>query len=184
VSIDAGAALLLAWVIRAALAVLFAAALWHKARAPREFVEALANYRVLPAAVVPYAAGFLMFAEAIVLAGLLATPMPVGPFAALAALLLLLYAFGIAVNLGRGRTTVDCGCHGFSGRQQIAGWMVLRNLFLATGAVVLAGVGGKTEALPWPLPADWVTVGGATAMLCLLYVLLHSLMANASKLSR
>jgi Methylamine utilisation protein MauE len=184
VSIEAGQALLLAWVIRAALAVLFAAALWHKARAPREFAEALANYRLLPAALVPYAAGLLLFAEAVVLAGLLATPMPLGPFAALAGVLLLLYALGIAVNLGRGRTSVDCGCHGFSGRQQIAGWMVVRNLILATAAVVLAGVAGKTEALPWPLPTDWVTVGGATAMLCLLYVLLHSLMANASKLAR
>lgn len=183
-SIDASALLLLAWVVRAALAVLFATALWHKARAPREFVAALGNYRLLPAGLVPVVAGVLLLAEAVVLAGLLAPPVPVGPFAALAALLLFGYAAGIAVNLGRGRTTIDCGCHGFSGRQQIAGWMVLRNLVLATAAVVLARVGQGGEPLPLPAAADWVTVGGATAMLCLLYAVLHYLMANASKLRR
>lgn len=181
---NASAVLLLAWIVRAALAVLFATALWHKARAPREFIAALGNYRVLSAALVPAAAGAVMFAEAVVLAGLLATPMPVAPFAALAALLLLGYAVGIAVNLGRGRTTIDCGCHGFSGRQQIAGWMVGRNLGLATMAVVLARIGQGGEPLPLPAAADWVTVAGATAMGCLLYALLHYLMANASKLQR
>lgn len=181
---NASAVLLLAWIVRAALAVLFATALWHKARAPREFIAALGNYRVLPAALVPAAAGAVMFAEAVVLAGLLATPMPVTPFAALAALLLLAYAIGIALNLGRGRTTIDCGCHGFSGRQQIAGWMVGRNLGLATMAVVLARLGQGSEPLPLPAVADWVTVAGATAMGCLLYALLHYLMANASKLQR
>lgn len=183
-SIDASAVLLLAWVVRAALAVLFATALWHKARAPREFVAALGNYRLLPARVVPVAAGGLLFAEAVVLAGLLAYLVPVGPFAALAALLLSGYAVGIAVNLGRGRTTIDCGCHGFSGRQQIAGWMVLRNLVLATAAIVLARLGQGGEPLPLPAANDWVTIGGATAMVCLLYVVLHYLMANASKLKR
>ena len=102
----------------------------------------------------------------------------------LAALLLLGYAVGMAVNLGRGRTSIDCGCHGFSGRQQIAGWMVVRNLGLATLAVVLARLGQGSEPLPLPAAADWVTVVGATAMGCLLYALLHYLMANASKLAR
>jgi hypothetical protein len=158
--------------------------LWHKARAPREFFAALGNYRVLPAALVPVVAGAVMLAEAAVLAGLLATPLPVAPFALLAALLLLAYAMGMAVNLGRGRTTIDCGCHGFSGRQQIAGWMVLRNLGLATLAVVLARIGQGGEPLPLPAAADWVTVAGATAMGCLLYAVLHYLLANASKLQR
>ena len=63
---DGATVLLLAWVVRAALAVLFVTALWHKARAPREFVAALGNYRVLPAALVPAAAGVVMFAEAVV----------------------------------------------------------------------------------------------------------------------
>jgi len=182
--LNASVVLLLAWVVRAALAVLFATALWHKARAPREFFAALGNYRVLPAALVPVVAGAVMLAEAAVLAGLLATPLPVAPFALLAALLLLAYAMGMAVNLGRGRNTIDCGCHGFSGRQQIAGWMVLRNLGMATLAVVLARIGQGGEPLPLPAAADWVTVAGATAMGCLLYAVLHYLLANASKLQR
>ena len=180
----AAALLLLAWVVRAALAALFATALWHKARAPRDFVAALANYRLLPALLVPVAAGALMVAEAAALAGLLTPPLPVGPFAWLAATLLGIYAFAIAVNLGRGRTAIDCGCHGFSGRQQIAGWMVARNLVVATAAVVLARVGQGNEALPLPEAGDWVTVVGATAMVCLLYALLHYLAANARQLAK
>ena len=78
---NASAVLLLAWIVRAALAVLFATALWHKARAPREFIAALGNYRVLPAALVPAAAGAVMFAEAVVLstaAGLLGVGLTMG----------------------------------------------------------------------------------------------------------
>lgn len=183
-SIDASAWLLLAWIVRAALAVLFATALWHKARAPREFSEALGNYRLMPAVVVPVAAGGVLLAESVVLAGLLVPALPVAPFAALGAALLLAYALGIAINLGRGRTAIDCGCHGFSGRQQIAGWMVLRNLVLATGALLLARMEQGGEPLPFPPAPDWVTVGGATAMLCLAYALLHYLQANAGKLRR
>jgi len=49
---------------------------------------------------------------------------------------------------------------------------------------VLARLGQGSEPLPLPAAADWVTVAGATAMGCLLYALLHYLMANASKLAR
>ena len=56
--------------------------------------------------------------------------------------------------------------------------------WLATLAVVLARLGQGSEPLPLPAAADWVTVVGATAMGCLLYALLHYLMANASKLAR
>ena len=74
--------------------------------------------------------------------------MPPAPFAWGAAFLLTLYGLAIAINLGRGREAIDCGCHGFSGRQRIAGWMVVRNLLLATLAALLAAL----THLPEPLP--------------------------------
>ena len=182
----AGNALLLSglWVARASLAVLFAVALWHKARAPRDFIAALGQYRLLPGSLVAVGAVLVGLAEAVVLAGLLSPPLSPAPFAWGAAVLLMIYGLAIAINLGRGRDSIDCGCHGFSGRQRIAGWMVVRNLLLATVAAVLARWTQHPEPLPLPVGADWVGIVGATAVLCLLYSAAHHLAANAAKLAR
>jgi len=174
----------LAWVARACLAALFAAGLWHKARGFREFITAVGQYRVLPAPLVPAAAATLVVAEAVVLAGLLSPPMPPAPFAWGAAFLLTLYGLAIAINLGRGREAIDCGCHGFSGRQRIAGWMVVRNLLLATLAALLAALTHLPEPLPPPPGDHWVGIVGATVVLCLLYTAAHLLAANAARLDR
>ena len=172
------------WVARLGLAVLFATALWHKARAPHEFVEAVGQYRLLPKSLVGAGALALGLAEAVVLAGLLSVPLTPAPFAWGAAGLLTAYGLAITINLGRGRDTIDCGCHGFSGRQRIAGWMVLRNLLLATVAALLALLTQRGEFLPLPAQAEWVSIGGAVVVLCLLYSALHHLAANTARLNR
>ena len=172
------------WMARACLAVLFATALWHKARAPREFVEAVRQYRLLPTSLVAAGAIGVGLAETVVLAGLLSLPLSPAPFAWGAAGLLAAYGLAIAVNLGRGRDTIDCGCHGFSGRQRIAGWMVLRNLLLATVAALLALMTQRGDSLPMPAQTDWLGIGGATIVLCLLYGAVHHLAANAVRLAR
>ena len=176
--------LALAWIARACLALLFATALWHKARAPRDFAAAVAQYRLLPASLAWPAAACLLLAECAVLAGLLAWPLSPAPFAAGAAALLTLYALAIAINLGRGRDSIDCGCHGFTGRQRIAGWMVVRNLGLATGAALLALATAHIDALPLPDAATRLTIVGSTLVACLLYAAAHALLANAARLAR
>lgn len=172
------------WVVRGGLVVLFAAALWHKARAPQAFFSAVAQYRLLPPALAVTGAGCVLLAECVVLAGLLAWPLPPAGFAWGAAALLTLYGLAMAINLGRGRERIDCGCHGFSGRQHIAGWMVLRNLLLATAAAILALAAQGSEPLPWPPGATIPGIVGATAVLCVLYVAAHHLAANAAALAQ
>ena len=132
----------------------------------------------------PVAAILLVLGECAVLAGLVSPPLPPAPFAAGAAALLGLYGLAMAINLGRGRDTIDCGCHGFSGRQRMAGWMVLRNLLLATVAAVLARFTDRPEPMPWPATTDWAAIVGATAVSCLLYAVMHYLAANAERLAR
>jgi hypothetical protein len=171
----------LAWVARSCLAVLFAAGLWHKARAFRDFITAVGQYRLLPVALVPAAATGLLLAECVVLAGLLSPPLPPAPFAWGAAALLTLYALAMAINLGRGREAIDCGCHGFSGRQRIAGWMVARNLLLATVAALLARLTHLPEPLPPPVADHGWPIGGAVLLSCLLYSAAHHLAARAAR---
>lgn len=50
----------------------------------------------------------------------------------LAASLLFIYSAAIAINLLRGRTSLDCGCNGPDKRQFISKGLLLRNLLLLT----------------------------------------------------
>jgi uncharacterized membrane protein (Fun14 family) len=54
--------------------------------------------------------------------------------ACLAAMLLGLFALAMAINVGRGRTEIDCGCFRDTLRQRISYASVLRNLLLAAVA--------------------------------------------------
>lgn len=88
----------------------------------------IANYRLLPPALVAPAAILLPLAEIVIGATLIAglSPVPV----LLAMLLLSLFAGAMAINIARGRSQIDCGC----GRSQLRhpiGWpLVIRNLLL------------------------------------------------------
>ena len=117
------------------LSLVFLRALLHKLGGYAEFVGNLRDYRVVPETLAPAAAaGLLVAAETLAAVGLL-VPATRSAAAVLAAALLLLYAAAIALNLLRGRTSIDCGCGG-SG-QGISRLHVLRNL--AAGAVRGAG---------------------------------------------
>src|SRR6202011_4990388 len=63
--------------------------------------------------------------------------------------LLTIFSGAIAINLARGRTNIDCGCFGPALRQELSGWLLLRNIFLAivAAAVMLPENGRAIEAL-------------------------------------
>lgn len=89
----------------------------------------IANYRLLPAALVQPAAIALPPIELLVGLALLFGNRPVAPLAAVA--LLLVFAGAMAINIARGRRHIDCGC-GHAGLRQDLGWsMVARNLVMA-----------------------------------------------------
>lgn len=90
----------------------------------------IANYRLLPDWAVTPAASLLPPVEMVVAALLLSAWFQ--PWPALAAMsLLVLFASAIAINLKRGRDSIDCGC-GQSFLKQTLGWtLVWRNVGLA-----------------------------------------------------
>ena len=111
-------------------ALLFGRAAIHKLGDFRKFCGILANYRVVPQVLVMPLAGVLATAE-LVMFGLLLIQYGVNQAALAAALLLLLYAAGIYLNLRRRRNYIDCGCGDRSMHQPISRRMVLRNTVIA-----------------------------------------------------
>jgi Methylamine utilisation protein MauE len=127
---------LLVLTISGSLAVLFAASAAHKLAALAEWPGVVRNYRVLPAALTVPAAGILLVTGALTAAALL-WPNTRRLGAGAAAAQLVLFAAAMAINLRRGRSSIDCGCFGSRLRQGIAAWMVARNLVLALLALSL-----------------------------------------------
>jgi hypothetical protein len=167
------------YLITLGLASLFAVAAAHKLKTRAEFARILEAYRLFP----PRAAGPLSYLlpllELATVLGLL-VPSSRREAGYASAMLLLVYAVAIAVNLARGRRDLDCGCGLARDRRPIAGWMVVRNAALA--AVALAA------AWPWAgralAPLDVVTIVGGAAAAALLYasidVLLGRVMPKAA----
>jgi len=157
-----------------AFALLFASAALHKLLDPERFAAAFRAYDVVPTALA-WVSRLVPVLELAVAAALLAAGSRKGAAAAGAALLLA-YAAAIAVNLGRGRRNLDCGCGGPSERRPIGTWMVWRNLMLAALLAALL--------LPWaPRPlasADALTIGAGTAVAALLYMSLDLLLGRAA----
>lgn len=147
------------------LAAIFAIAAWGKRAAPDEFEGVVANYRLLPRAIVPVFARSLPWTEAVA-ALLLVVPgsRPLG--AALAALLLTAFAGAMAINIRRGRREIDCGCFRSTHRQHLSWPLVARNGVLAAFALALIAPASE-RVLNW---FDWLQVLSAVPALLLIYL--------------
>ncbi|MEZ5503441.1 MAG: MauE/DoxX family redox-associated membrane protein [Halioglobus sp.] len=127
----------LSLVIRCLLAGIFVRAAVHKIHNPGAFRGQLKAYRLLPDALVPAFCWLLPAAEVAIATGMLVPTWPYPPL--LGALLLLLYAAAMGINLGRGRVEIDCGCGGPADWPQGISWhLVARNVALAGFALVAA----------------------------------------------
>ena len=151
--------------IRVLLALVFFSAALGKTRHRLAFQGVVANYRLIPESAVPAFAWSLPLVEAAVAGALLVAP-PSWPEAS-AALLLMLFAAGMAVNILRGRRHIDCGCYQ-SVLKQTLGWtLVARNAGLAL-----------LLAVPAFVPDSAVTATGAVEALLIstvLFVLLQTM---------
>ena len=148
----------IATALRCLLALLFAGAAWHKLVDLGAFRIVLYDYRVVPPTLVTPATTVVVVTELA-----LAAALPWPPSAHLAACvamgLLAIYLVAIAVNLARGRRTLECGCAPSAYRQPLSEWLVLRNAALiSVCAITLLPVSVR----PWVGP-DWLTVAGAVA---------------------
>ncbi len=161
----------LALTLRLVLAGLFATAAAAKLRRREAFEGIVANYRLLPPALVAPFARLLPWAE-LVTAGLLLLPATARLGALAAGLLLAVFAAAMAINILRGRTAIDCGCFvGFT-RQRIGWSLVVRNLLLvgACGVLLLPPAARPLGAF------DLFTVAAATTVLLAGYAALSALL--------
>lgn len=121
------------------LALVFGGGALSKMTAWAELEGVVANFRVLPRGLVPAAAWALPPVELLLALGVL-IPATRVPAALVMAALLAAFAAAIAINIGRGRIDIDCGCFRSSLKQNLSWWLVLRNavLILVSGACLLS----------------------------------------------
>lgn len=146
--------------------VLVTAAL-PKIRNADEFQGVVANYRLLPSFLVMPFARLLPWIE---LACAVALLVPAWREAAawVAAGLFVMFALGLAINVGRGRTHIDCGCvRRPTSMSRIGMFHVLR-------ALALAGVALYAAVIPVDIASisveSWLIGIASAALLTLLYL--------------
>ena len=155
----------IALAIRVLVALVFLAAALGKVRHHLAFQGVVANYRLMPETAVPAFALLLPPVEAAVAAALLFAPSFWPELSG--ALLLILFAAAMAINIWRGRRHIDCGCFQSALKQTLSWTLVARNVGLALLLAVPAAV--PEGALP-----EW---GAAEALLMgtVLFVLLQTM---------
>ena len=157
-----------------AIAVLLASAATHKLRAPARFAKQLADYQLLPEALVRPGARVMPLLE-LTIAFALLVPVSRSWAALTAAGLITLYAAAIGINLRRGRRDIDCGCAGPDQAQPLRPVLLLRNSVLIALALLASVV---------PLARDlnlfdgFVTIA-ASAVALLIYAAADGLLANS-----
>lgn len=152
---------------RLALGLLLMAAAGHKLADLPRFRATFAAYRLAPGVLAPLVPALEIGAALFLLVG-----WSVGSLAAAA--LFAAYATAIAVNLVRGRRTIDCGCVGSAGRHGLGWELVGRNALL--GLVACATLAPVTaRAVGW---IDVTTIAGGVIALAALYAAADGLLAN------
>ncbi|WP_312528002.1 MauE/DoxX family redox-associated membrane protein [Paracoccus sp. (in: a-proteobacteria)] len=120
--------------VRAFLALLFVTAALSKLSRIEEFYGVVRNFRLLPDGLSRVVAFVLPVVELAVAVGLVIRPLAV-PAAAVAALLLIVFAVALAINVIRGRTYIDCGCFRQGLKQPVSWLLVGRNIVLTALAL-------------------------------------------------
>lgn len=146
--------------------VLVTAAL-PKIRRTDEFQGVVTNYRLLPSFLVVPFARLLPWIE-LACATALLVPALRETAAWVAAGLFMMFALALAINVGRGRTHIDCGCvRRPTSMSRIGMFHVLR-------ALVLAGIALYIAVIPVDVASisveSWLIGAGSAAMLALLYL--------------
>ncbi len=151
--------------------LIFASAGIVKLRHRRLLPGVIANYRLLPSALVSPAATLLPFAEIAIGVALIIgiRPLPV----LLGMALLALFALAMAINLLRGRAHISCGCGRPELSQSLSWALVIRNLLFGGALLLRLPMTGPLGAF------DLATAIAAGASLALLTVLVASIRAIA-----
>lgn len=157
-----------------AVAVLLASAATHKLRAQGRFARQLADYQLLPEALVRPIGRVIPLLELLIAFALL-VPFSRAIAAVCAAALIALYVSAIGINLWRGRRDIDCGCAGPDQAQPLRPILLTRNAVL----VALALLASTTPIVrDLGLFDGFVTVA-ASAVALLIYAAADGLLANS-----
>jgi hypothetical protein len=158
------------------LAVMFGVSGVMKLRDLEMFEGSLANYQLSPRWMEKPLTYSLPIIECVAAAGLLAASTRAIAASMLLALLSI-FTGAIAINLARGRTNIDCGCFGPALRQELSGWLLMRNLFLMilAAVVILPENGRALESI------DAVTIVVGAMTLVVLYASANFAIGNAPK---
>ncbi len=172
-------------IVYAALAAL-TGILWlgalDKLRNFAAFEGAVAGYRLLPAILHrPFAAAFI--GAELATGAMLLTPDWRMAGAMLTLAILAVATLGVAINLLRGNTDIDCGCGGLvHASSGLSWWVVARNGLPALLAVmVLASAGRASRELVW---FDGVTFFGAALALLGLYLVSNQLIESHLRIQK
>ena len=159
-------------IVALVMALLFASGAQHKLSDFRAFLGILAAYRLADERIVKFVAPLIIAAELATAVLLLVGSTSAG--AVLAMALLAGYGAGIAINLMRGRTQIDCGCHFGRANGGLSCALVLRNLGLCSlTALLLMPISPRT----WTA-LDTAAVIFGVAALAVLYLALEALIRN------
>ena len=157
-----------------AVAVLLASAATHKLRAPGRFARQLADYQLLPEALVRPIGRVIPLLELLIAFALL-VPFSRAIAAVGAAALIALYASAIGINLWRGRRDIDCGCAGPDQAQPLRPILLARNAVL----VALALLASSTPIVRDLGFFDGFVTLAASAVALLIYAAADGLLANS-----
>ncbi|MBD9375436.1 methylamine utilization protein MauE [Rhizobium sp. ARZ01] len=121
------------------LVLLFAHSALHKLADFPAFTGYVADYELLPPYLVTWVSRLAVVAELTIVAGLV-LPATVAWASYFAGALLALYGIAIAINLLRGRLSVECGCGAIT--QPLSWSLLARNTLLIAITVLSSGVRG------------------------------------------
>lgn len=124
----------LAAIMRISLGLIFLISSWHKIIDPKTFLIIVENYQVIPYWLAEFVAVFLPWFEFVV--GLfLITGVWIRGSSVILIFMLIAFAYGIGINLLRGRT-MDCGCFGLSPEAELITWWSFIREFVLIGIVI------------------------------------------------
>lgn len=160
-------------ILTIAFGLLFLSAGIQKLRNLAQFREILIGYRLLPSRLVRSAGIAVPLLEVALGFGMLFSSLAM----AAGAVLLLVYAVAISINLKRGNVSLDCGCQLGQAEQSISTALVYRNIILAVVSLVttLPEMNRQLSAY------DFGAIAFGLAMCALVYTSCNMLIANDTR---
>ncbi|QBR03299.1 MauE/DoxX family redox-associated membrane protein [Paraburkholderia pallida] len=157
-----------------------------KWRRPAMFRQAVAQYQLLPEVLVTPVAFAIVVVETL---GAIALLLPDWRTVGAATLVLLLstFATALAINIVRGHTDIDCGCHGFAAPDAAPqavtnriGWLHVARVLAIAALAATAFIAPAARAIVW---VDYLTLTFSVLLTVCGLTVFDGLLANTPRLN-